>query len=369
MKSIVSQFMLQLSHEEKLELLADLKAAIADEIAGFPEEPDGYPRCGCPAFVKKGRDADGAQRRACKGCGRTFPANSGSLLANSKLGPSVWMAFAECMADALSLRESAERCGVSLYTSWFMRMRVCEVMRSLLLPARAGTFHVDGTLVRDNLSGNLKSSSLELVRAPPQRAGRPQGGEGPQQGEDRRGVRGQQVRRLLLRRHRPRLGGRRRARPGPFREDPRRLRGGERRASLLRLRRVRLGAQGRGPEGPLDGQHQHGQRAPFEAEGVFGPLPRGGHPPPAALPGLVLLRRAVQARGHGSQGAALRARGQGDVLDHEAHDPSGDRKPHGVLDKAVSLQCQWWFNIEPIRIGCGRSLAAPLDRPSSQLLF
>ena len=40
MKSIVSQFMLQLSHEEKLELLADLKAAIADEIAGFPEEPD-----------------------------------------------------------------------------------------------------------------------------------------------------------------------------------------------------------------------------------------------------------------------------------------------------------------------------------------
>ena len=31
MKSIVSQFMLQLSHEEKLELLADLKAAIADE--------------------------------------------------------------------------------------------------------------------------------------------------------------------------------------------------------------------------------------------------------------------------------------------------------------------------------------------------
>ena len=209
MKSIVSQFMLQLSHEEKLELLADLKAAIADEIAGFPEEPDGYPRCGCPAFVKKGRDADGAQRRACKVCGRTFPAKSGSLLANSKLGPSVWMAFAECMADALSLRESAERCGVSLYTSWFMRMRVCEVMRSLLLPARAGTFHVDGTLVRDNLSGNLKSSSLELVRAPPQRAGRPQGGEGPQQGEDRRGVRGQQVRRLLLRRHRPRLGGRR----------------------------------------------------------------------------------------------------------------------------------------------------------------
>ncbi|MEI3307769.1 MAG: hypothetical protein V8R48_02725 [Eggerthella lenta] len=173
MKSIVSQFMLQLSHEEKLELLADLKAAIADEIAGFPEEPDGYPRCGCPAFVKKGRDADGAQRRACKGCGRTFPAKSGSLLANSELGPSVWMAFAECMADALSLRESAERCGVSLYTSWFMRMRVCEVMRSLCPRAQArsmSTARWSGTTCRE--TSRARASSSCAPRQLPGRDGR-----------------------------------------------------------------------------------------------------------------------------------------------------------------------------------------------------
>ena len=53
MKSIVSQFMLQLSHEEKLELLADLKAAIADEIAGFPEEPDGYPLLIAPFLLHR----------------------------------------------------------------------------------------------------------------------------------------------------------------------------------------------------------------------------------------------------------------------------------------------------------------------------
>lgn len=74
------------------------------------------------------------------------------------------MAFAECTADAPPLRESAARYGVSPCASWFMRMRVCEAMRRPLLPARAGTFHVDGTLVRDSLSGNLKSSRLELVR-------------------------------------------------------------------------------------------------------------------------------------------------------------------------------------------------------------
>ena len=187
MKSIASQFMLQLSHEEKLELLADLKAAIADEVSCVPRKLDSCPRCGCPDFVKKGRDADGSQRWACKGCARTFSAKSGSLLANSKLGPCAWMAFAECMADGLPLRESAARCGVSLYTSWFMRMRVCEVMRRLLLPARAGTFHVDGTLVRDNLSGNLKNSRLELVR------GRHRNGQ-----DGRRGARGRGKERIVV---------------------------------------------------------------------------------------------------------------------------------------------------------------------------
>lgn len=166
MKSILSQFMLQLTHEEKVELLDDLKAAIADELACGPGDFDRCPRCGCPSFTKKGTDGDGAQRWACKGCARTFSAKTGSLLSRSKLEPACWMAFAECMADALPLRESARRCGVSLYTSWFMRMRVCEVMGSLLLPARKGSFHVDATMVRDNLSGNLRNSALEMPRRP-----------------------------------------------------------------------------------------------------------------------------------------------------------------------------------------------------------
>lgn len=164
MRSIVSQFVLQLTREEKLELLGELRAAIAEELASFPGEPEKCPFCGCPRFVKKGRGRDGRQRWLCRGCARTFSARTRSLLANSKLAPCVWMTFAECMADALSLRESARRCGVSLYTSWYMRMRVCEVMGSLLLPARKGTFHLDATLVRDNLSGNLARSGLELRR-------------------------------------------------------------------------------------------------------------------------------------------------------------------------------------------------------------
>jgi len=161
MDSILSQFASQLTLDEKVRLVGELKAAIAEELAASRgSDPDSCPRCGCPNFVKKGRDADGAQRWLCRGCAQTFSAKTGNLLALSKLAPGVWMAFAECMADALALRETARRCGVSLYTAWFMRMRVCEVMSSRTPAPRPGTFHVDGMLVRDNLSGNVKRSAL-----------------------------------------------------------------------------------------------------------------------------------------------------------------------------------------------------------------
>lgn len=149
MRDIVSQFVRQMTLAEKKELLGELKAAIAAEIASSCADPARCPLCGCPLFVRKGRGTDGSQRWLCRRCARTFSARTGSLLALSKLGADAWMAFAECMADA----------------PWFMRMRVCEVMRSRTLPARKGTFHLGGTLVGDSLSGNHgRSPILEMPR-------------------------------------------------------------------------------------------------------------------------------------------------------------------------------------------------------------
>ena len=76
------------------------------------------------------------------------------------------------MADALPLRETAARVGVSLYTAWFMRMRVCEVMALRTPDCRPGTFHVDGTLVMGSLKGNLGRSGLLRLPRPRHRNGR-----------------------------------------------------------------------------------------------------------------------------------------------------------------------------------------------------
>lgn len=76
---------------EKRELAEGLREAIAEEFASDAGEPDRCPRCGCPVFMRKGRDASGRQRWLCRGCARTFGAGALGLLARSKLPAAAWI--------------------------------------------------------------------------------------------------------------------------------------------------------------------------------------------------------------------------------------------------------------------------------------
>lgn len=168
MLDMIAQLAEQLNRDEKEALLERLKAAIAAELAQAPGEPSFCPRCGCGSYVRKGRDADGSQRWLCHGCAHTFSAKTAGLLSMSKLSVGTWMTFAECAADEISLRESALRCGVCLSTAWFMRMRLCEVMRTRLALFRAeGRCQIDSTYLDESLKGNhCKSASFKMPRKP-----------------------------------------------------------------------------------------------------------------------------------------------------------------------------------------------------------
>lgn len=164
---------------EKRDLADALREAIAEDLAlAGRGEPDRCPRCGCPSFVRKGRDAGGSQRWLCRGCGRTFGAKTLGLLGRSKLPPAAWMEFAACAADALPLRETARRCGTSLHAAWFMRMRACEVMGRRLLPLRGDSFEVDGTYLHESMPGNHSRSRWFDLGRRPHRTGHDAGSAG-----------------------------------------------------------------------------------------------------------------------------------------------------------------------------------------------
>lgn len=143
--------------EEAREAVPLLREIIAREYTGASGEPAACPRCGCPTFVRRGHDRRGRQVWLCRGCGRTFTAASMGVLAGSKLSEGQWMEYCDCAADMVPLRETARRCGVSLPTAWFMRMRAFEAVGRSLDPFESGpgvAVQLDATYPRDNMSGD-----------------------------------------------------------------------------------------------------------------------------------------------------------------------------------------------------------------------
>lgn len=153
---------------EKRALATMLRRMVAEETSprGTPDE---CPLCHHGKVVKKGRAKDRTQRWLCRGCGRTFGESTMRVLLQSKLGRDTWLAYAEGMAEGASLRDLAERCGVCLKTSWFMRMRLCEAMGSHLDAFASGpgvAVEVDGTMLHESLSGNPMSGGFGMPRVP-----------------------------------------------------------------------------------------------------------------------------------------------------------------------------------------------------------
>ena len=73
------------------------------------------------------------------------------------------------MAAGESLRALAGRCGVCLKTSWFMRTRVLEVMRSQLQPMRHGegvSAQADEPYLNESLSGSRDRARVAMPREP-----------------------------------------------------------------------------------------------------------------------------------------------------------------------------------------------------------
>lgn len=176
MKDIIAQLIGGMTIDEKRELFEALRAAIAADLAGWDagERPTCCPRCGYTGLVKKGHNADGAQRWMCKSCGATFCAGTMSLIGQSKLPPETWARFAWCLVARKSLRECARDCGVCLRTAWYMRIRACEVMsRSLEKFRTEGTrTEADGTFLNESLKGNRTRPNATPMPRKPRRNGK-----------------------------------------------------------------------------------------------------------------------------------------------------------------------------------------------------
>jgi len=154
-----------LSYTDKRELLEALeRSAQSHSISNELEEQrfsKGIycPHCGCVENVQKFGKSNSKQRYRCKDCGRTFSATSESVLSGTHKSLSIWEKYIECMLDGLSIRKSAEECGISLQTSFVWRHKILDALSKKVEKETSlkGVIEADETFFRVSYKGRKKN--------------------------------------------------------------------------------------------------------------------------------------------------------------------------------------------------------------------
>jgi transposase-like protein len=108
---------------------------------------------------------NGLKRYRCSDCGKTFNALTGTPLAQLHRRDA-WLAYAQALADGLSLRKAAERCGIALDTSFRWRHRFLATAKNVKAKAVNGIVEADETFIRKSAKG-----SKRLVGRAPRKRG------------------------------------------------------------------------------------------------------------------------------------------------------------------------------------------------------
>ena len=122
------------------------------------------PKCGDYRLNKNGR-TNNRQRYICKNCRTTFDERSFSPLSNTKLSLDTWLKYCRFMVEGGTIKHCAQKVGVSVPTSFFMRHRILDVLNlSLRNQTFEGIVSADEYNLNESFKGKSPKKSIEEDR-------------------------------------------------------------------------------------------------------------------------------------------------------------------------------------------------------------
>lgn len=129
------------------------------------------PICGSTKVVRNGRRNDGVQKYHCKDCGKSFVAKTKTISSSTRKPLDTWITYIECMMNWATIRETAERCGISERTSFVWRHKILDTMQRMIDSITLeGIVEADEAYLPISYKGNhKKSKDFDMERAPHKR--------------------------------------------------------------------------------------------------------------------------------------------------------------------------------------------------------
>lgn len=131
------------------------------------------PHCGSISVVCNGHRADGTQRYICRDCHKSFVSTTNSIVFGTKKDLSVWEQYISCMMQGLSIRKTAEICGIHRNTAFYWRHKILDALQNMADGVKLnGIVEADETFFAVSYKGNHKNSkTFVMPRAAHKRGG------------------------------------------------------------------------------------------------------------------------------------------------------------------------------------------------------
>lgn len=115
----------------------------------------------CNSFnVKKNGHKGLIQRFMCNDCHKSFTARNNTITFSSKKSFSVWKKYIDCMMAGLSVRKSAEICGINKDTAFIWRHKILDALQTMAANVKLdGIVEADETFFAISFKGDHRNST------------------------------------------------------------------------------------------------------------------------------------------------------------------------------------------------------------------
>lgn len=123
------------------------------------------PYCRKTHIVRNGRrKSDGVQRFLCKSCGKSFVATSNSIVEGTRKDYRVWQKYIDCMMEGMSVRKTADICGIHRNTAFAWRHKILDALQEMQDDVMlSGIVEADEKYVQLSYKGNHKRSKTFVM--------------------------------------------------------------------------------------------------------------------------------------------------------------------------------------------------------------